>query len=96
VLVLSVAGSIASEKLAPAWADSATSVAPLAGLMAVMTGGVLSVAGAVVKVETRSAASGLPAVSFTPAEPPLIVRVWAMLGVRSAVGSRVTVLLPAA
>ena len=60
----------------------------------VVCGGVVSPppAGAVVKVHVLSAANALPAASFTPLEPPLIVAVYVVPAARSAVGFNVATL----
>jgi len=70
-----VVASIASEKTAPTLVERATPVVPALGLRLVSVGGVVSGAAAVVKLQLSSAASGLPAVSLTPAVPPLTVAV---------------------
>ena len=75
VELVTVAGLIASEKVAVALVPADTSTALSTGLTLVTVGGVLSGAAAVVKLQLSSAASGLPAVSLTPAVPPLTVAV---------------------
>ena len=70
-------GSIASENVAVGATEVATPVAPVAGVVAVTVGGVVSggVPAAVVKVQVTFAASRLPATSLTPPVPPLTVAV---------------------
>src|SRR5688572_19164203 len=74
---------------ATAWA--VISVADDDGVIDRTVGNVLGAGAAVVKVQVASAASGLPAASFTPASPLLIVATYIVDGVRSAVALRVAV-----
>jgi hypothetical protein len=64
---------IFSEKVAVRLTEGATPVALAVGEVLVTLGGVVSVGGggSVMKDQTLSAASGLPAESFTPPLPPL-------------------------
>lgn len=78
VLELTVLELSASLKAIVIDADVATFVVPLAGLMPLTVGGVVSAGGVtanVVKLEVNVWARALPAVSFTPLEPPRIERV---------------------
>jgi hypothetical protein len=63
---VSVAGFIASEKVATTLPPMATPVAPGAGWRSVSVGAVVSGAGAVVKLQVCSAPSALPAASMAP------------------------------
>jgi hypothetical protein len=89
-----VDGSIASEKFPVTFAETATPVALAVGDVAVTVGAVVSPppAEAVVKVHVLVDANALPATSFTPAEPPVIVAVYVVLAARSAVGFSVATL----
>ena len=68
---VTVAAAIASLKVAVMLAVLLTPVAPLAGDVDVTVGGVVSI----VKVQTLSTASALPATSFTPLAPPRTIAV---------------------
>lgn len=66
VMVLMVAGFIASLKVAVMTAREHTPVAPFAGVTETTVGGGLHPLAAVVKLQTESLASPLPKVSRTP------------------------------
>src|SRR2546425_10822334 len=72
VLVVSVEALIGSLNEAVTTVARLTPVAPLAGVTLVMVGGVVS-GTAVVNDQTKLLARALPAVSFTPELPPVIV-----------------------
>jgi hypothetical protein len=85
VVALIVAESIASLNVAEITVLRAKAVAPLAGTVETTSGGV-----AVVKVHTKFAASAAPVGSFAPV---VIVAIYKVLVVRTAVGLNVAVLL---
>ena len=70
VVVVSVAGLIASENVAVGAIAVDCPVAPFAGVNAVTVGGVVSGAAAVVNVQVTSAARRIPAMSAMPVAPP--------------------------
>jgi hypothetical protein len=78
-----VAGSIASLNVAEIAVLTATAVAALAGIVETTVGGA-----AVVKVQTKLAASAEPVGSFAPV---VIVPIYKVLVVRTAVGVNVAV-----
>jgi hypothetical protein len=83
VATVIVAGFMASLNVAETAVLTATPVAPLAGIVEITVAG-----GAVVNVETKLAARGAPAESFAPV---VIVAVYEVLAVRTAVGVNVAV-----
>jgi hypothetical protein len=83
VAALIVAGFIASLNVAEIAVLTATALAPLAGTVEIIVAG-----GAVVKVHTKLAASPAPAGFFAPV---VIVAVYKVLVVRTAVGVNVAV-----
>src|SRR5688572_5455020 len=95
LVVFNVDAFIASEKVAVGATLVGTPVAPEAGVVLVTLGGVVSAAATVVKLQTLSAASALPATSFTPLAPLLMVAVYVMLACRTALGVSVAVRLEA-
>src|SRR5204862_6361127 len=83
VAVFSVKGSIASLKGVSMVGLMATAVAALAGTVALTVGGVVSGVAPVVKLQTKSAASALPARSLAAV---VIVAVYAVRGARLTAG----------
>src|SRR5262245_7226341 len=81
-----VVGSSACENVAAGVTSSEILVSPRAGVIERTRGGVT-----VVKVHVRSAASGLPAKSFTPASPPFTTAVYLIPPLSGAVGSNVKI-----
>ena len=71
---MTVVASIASVNVAVGATLGGWPVAPLAGVVPVTVGGVVSAAAAVVKVQVTSAARRLPATSLTPAGAALSTR----------------------
>src|SRR5689334_3864411 len=92
VVFVSVAFVIASEKVADTAESSATPVAASAGETADTVGGVVSGTGPVVKLQVKSAASGLPAESSTPV---VTVAVYCARASRGTEGVKVMELLVA-
>src|SRR5580765_161914 len=92
VVFVSVALVIASEKVADTEELRATPVAASAGEMDETVGGVVSGTGPVVKLQVKSAASGLPAESSTPV---VMVAVCCASAARGPEGVKVTELLVA-
>jgi hypothetical protein len=89
VVVVQVAGSIASLKVAVTFLLTTTPVAVLAGSVELTVGAVVSVAVPVVKVHVLLAANALPAGSLTPV---VIVAVYGVLTARLLVGLKIAVL----
>jgi hypothetical protein len=87
VVVFSVAGAIAFEKVADTEVFKATPVAALAGLVEDTVGRVTSVP--VVKFQGKLAASAVPAASRAPV---VMVAVYSVLGARFSPGEKVAVL----
>ena len=88
VLVLIVDASIASLNVLAICPLRPTPLAVLAGTVALTVGAVVSGATPVVKLQTKSAASALPARSLAPG---LILAVYTVLGARFAAGAKVAV-----
>jgi hypothetical protein len=86
VVLVIVAGSIASLNAAVIAAVRATPVAPEPGVVAVIVGGLVS---AVVKDHVTSVAIGFPARSVTPLTPPLTTTVHVSGPDRGAAGTSV-------
>ena len=90
VVVLMVAGFIASLKVAVMTVLEHTPAEPLAGVSDITVGGGLHPLEAVLKLHTKSVAKALPKVSLTPV---VRVAVWTVLTARGLDGLKVKMVL---